>query len=52
MYYNRMNYLRESVKELLQKGLSDAYIEAKLYTGEFSMDEINTAIADMKAVLN
>jgi len=50
--YNRINYLRQSVKELLQKGLSDAYIEATLYTGAFSMDEINQAIIDVKAVLN
>jgi hypothetical protein len=51
MYHNRLNYLRQSVKELLEYGYSDAYIEAVLYTGEFSMQEINTAIADMKSIL-
>mgnify|MGYP006992519201 CR=1 FL=1 len=49
--YDRLNYLRTKVKELLQHGLSDAYIEATLYTGAFSMQEINTAIDDIKSIL-
>jgi hypothetical protein len=51
MYYTRLNYLRQSVKELLEYGYSDAYIEAVLYSGDYSMQEINTAIADMKSIL-
>ncbi len=51
MYYNRLEYLRKSVSELLEYGLSEAYIEAKLYTGEYSMTEIKQAIKDIKAIL-
>lgn len=48
IYYNRIEYLRANVKSLLEAGLSIAYIEAKLYTGEYSMTEINKAIQDVK----
>lgn len=51
MYYRRLEYLRKSVKELLQYNYSDAYIEAVLYTGAFSMQEINQAITDVKSIL-
>ena len=51
MYHTRLDYLRQSVKELLEYGYSDAYIEAVLYTGAFSMQEINTAIDDIKSIL-
>lgn len=49
-YYNRIEYLRAKVKELLKYGLSEAYIEAKCFTGEYSMTEIKQAIEDVKAV--
>lgn len=48
IYYNRIDYLKANVKQLLEAGLSEAYIVAKLYTGEYSTTEINKAIQDVK----
>lgn len=48
MYYRRIDYLRQSIKELLNYGLSEAYIEAKLYNGQYSVAEIQQAIKDVK----
>lgn len=48
MPYDRLDYLRQQAKELLQKGFSEAYIEAVLYTGAYSMTEINQAIKNVK----
>jgi hypothetical protein len=45
---NRIDYLRAEVKRLLENNCSDAYIEATLYTGAYSMTEITTAIIDVK----
>lgn len=50
MYYNRIDYLRKNVQELLNYGYSDAYIEAVLYTGAYSITEIQQAIIDIKSL--
>jgi hypothetical protein len=50
MYYTRIDYLRKSVQELLNYGYSDAYIEAVLYTGAYSITEIQQAIIDVKSM--
>jgi len=47
-YFTPKQLLYQKIHALVKYGLSDAYIEAKLYNGTVSMSDLNKLIAEVR----